>query len=68
MQALRAAQADSHADIALGVSVYPEERAAEMAMISSNRRKDPSHHLWRTSAQPAALGNEPGFELAAHDR
>ena len=39
MQALRAAQADSHADIALGVSVYPEERAAEMAMISSKGEK-----------------------------
>jgi nicotinamide-nucleotide amidase len=39
MQALRAAQADSHADIALGVSVYPEERAAEMAMISSSGEK-----------------------------
>jgi len=35
MQALRAARAESHADIALGVSVYPEVRAAEMAMISS---------------------------------
>jgi len=41
MQALRAARADSHADIALGVSVYPEReaRAAEMAMISSNGEK-----------------------------
>ncbi len=39
MQALRAARADSHADIALGVSVYPEERAAEMAMISSKGEK-----------------------------
>jgi competence/damage-inducible protein CinA-like protein len=39
MQALRASRADSHADIALGVSVYPEERAAEMAMISSNGEK-----------------------------
>ena len=34
MQALRAARADSHADIALGVSVYPEDRSAEMAMIT----------------------------------
>ncbi len=39
MQALRADQADSHADIALGVSVHPEERSAEMAMISSKGEK-----------------------------
>jgi nicotinamide-nucleotide amidase len=39
MQALRAARTDSHADIALGVSAYPEERAAEMIMISSKGEK-----------------------------
>ena len=39
MQALRAARAESDADIALGVSVYPEERSAEMAMISSKGEK-----------------------------
>jgi len=39
MDALRAARAKSHADIALGVSVYPEDRAAEMAMISSKGEK-----------------------------
>jgi len=39
MQALRAAQADSQTDIALGVSVYPDERAAEMAMISPHGEK-----------------------------
>jgi competence/damage-inducible protein CinA-like protein len=39
MQALRAARADSLADIALGVSIYPEERAADMAMISSSGEK-----------------------------
>ncbi len=39
MDALRAARADSHADIALGVSVYPDERAAEMAMISPRGEK-----------------------------
>jgi competence/damage-inducible protein CinA-like protein len=38
-QALRAARADSKADIALGVSVYMEERAAEMAMISPKGEK-----------------------------
>jgi molybdenum cofactor synthesis domain-containing protein len=38
-QALRAAQADSHADVALGVSVYLEERAAEMALITPRGEK-----------------------------
>jgi nicotinamide-nucleotide amidase len=38
-QALRSARADSKADIALGVSVYVDERAAEMAMISSKGEK-----------------------------
>ncbi|HQX01057.1 MAG TPA: CinA family nicotinamide mononucleotide deamidase-related protein, partial [Anaerolineales bacterium] len=37
MQALRAARADS--DFALGVAVYPEERAAEMAMITPQGEK-----------------------------
>jgi len=37
MEALRAARKDS--DIALGVVVYPEERAAEMAMISARGEK-----------------------------
>jgi nicotinamide-nucleotide amidase len=32
-QALRAAQTDSKADVALGVSIHPEERAADMMMI-----------------------------------
>jgi len=39
MDALRAARADSKADIALGVSVYMEERAAEMAMITPKGEK-----------------------------
>ena len=39
MQALRAARTDSQADLALGVSVYPDERAAEMAMISPRGEK-----------------------------
>jgi nicotinamide-nucleotide amidase len=38
-QALRAARADSQADIALGVSIYMEERAAEMAIITPNGEK-----------------------------
>ena len=37
MQALRTARADS--DFALGVAVYPEERAAEMAMITPKGEK-----------------------------
>ncbi|MBI5824869.1 MAG: competence/damage-inducible protein A [Chloroflexi bacterium] len=39
MQALRSAQADSKADIALGVTIFPEERAAEMAMITPKGEK-----------------------------
>ena len=38
-QALRSARADSKADIALGVSVYVDERAAEMAMITPSGEK-----------------------------
>lgn len=38
-QALRSARADSKADIALGISIYMEERAAEMAMITPNGEK-----------------------------
>lgn len=39
MQALRSAQTDSKADIALGVTIFPEERAAEMAMITPKGEK-----------------------------
>ena len=39
LDALRAARADSHADIVLGVSVYPEDHSAEMAMISPRGEK-----------------------------
>jgi nicotinamide-nucleotide amidase len=39
MDALRAARAASKADVALGVSVYTGERAAEMAMITSRGEK-----------------------------
>lgn len=39
MQALRSAQADSKTDIALGVTIFPEERAAEMAMITPKGEK-----------------------------
>lgn len=38
-QALRTARADSKADIALGISIYMEERAAEMVMITANGEK-----------------------------
>ena len=38
-EALRAARADSKADIALGISIYMEERAAEMAMITPDGEK-----------------------------
>lgn len=43
MQALRAARTDSKADIALGVSIFIDERAAEMAMITSKGEK--THHI-----------------------
>ncbi len=39
MDALRAARTESKADIALGVSVYMSERAAEMAMITPQGEK-----------------------------
>ncbi len=39
MDALRAARTESKADIALGVSVYMNERAAEMAMITPRGEK-----------------------------
>lgn len=39
IESLRAAQADSGTNIALGVAVYMEERAAEMAMITSKGEK-----------------------------
>ncbi|MBK9927364.1 MAG: competence/damage-inducible protein A [Anaerolineales bacterium] len=39
MDALRAARAASNATIALGLSVYAEERAAEMAMITPSGEK-----------------------------
>jgi len=38
-QAVRAAQADTNADIALGVSIYIEERSAEMVMITPKGEK-----------------------------
>jgi competence/damage-inducible protein CinA-like protein len=43
MQALRIARADSKSDIALGVSVFIDERAAEMAMITNKGEK--THHI-----------------------
>lgn len=39
MEALRAARANSEADLALGVSAYIDERAAEMAMITPKGEK-----------------------------
>ena len=39
MQALRSARADSKADIALGLTIFQEERAAEMAMITPKGEK-----------------------------
>jgi len=39
MDALRAARAESNADVAIGVSIYPDERAAEMALITPSGEK-----------------------------
>ena len=39
LAALRAARADSNADAALGVAMYLQERAAEMALITPNGEK-----------------------------
>jgi nicotinamide-nucleotide amidase len=39
MDTLRAARADANTDAALGVAVYPEERAAEMALITPQGEK-----------------------------
>lgn len=39
MAALRAARADANADVALGIAIYLEERAAEMALITPQGEK-----------------------------
>ncbi len=39
IEALRAARREAAAEVALGVAVYPEERAAEMALITPNGEK-----------------------------
>ena len=43
MQALRSAQASAKTDIAVGVAIFPEERSAVMAMITSKGEK--SHKI-----------------------
>jgi nicotinamide-nucleotide amidase len=43
LAALRAARAESNADAALGVAMYLEERAAEMALITPGGEK--THHI-----------------------
>jgi hypothetical protein len=43
MDTLRAARAETNADAALGVAVYLEERAAEMALITPQSEK--SHRI-----------------------
>ena len=43
MVALHAARAESNADAAIGVAVYPEERAAEIAIVTPNGEK--THHI-----------------------
>jgi hypothetical protein len=43
MAALRAARADSDADAALGVAMYLQDRAAEIALITPRGEK--THHI-----------------------
>jgi len=43
MDSLRAARADTNADVALGVVLIPDERAAEIALITPKGEK--SHHI-----------------------
>ena len=43
MVALHAARAESNADAAIGVAIYPEERAAEIALITPKGEK--THHI-----------------------
>ena len=43
MVALHAARAESNADAAIGVAVYPEERAAEIALITPKGER--THHI-----------------------
>lgn len=54
MDALHAARANSHADIALGVSVYAEDRSAEMAMITPRGEKT---HRITYGGPPRSLPN-----------
>ena len=54
MEALRAARSESNADIALGVSVFMEERAAEMAMITPHGEKT---HRITYGGPPKSLPN-----------
>lgn len=54
MEALHAARANSHADIALGVSVYTEDRSAEMAMITPRGEKT---HRITYGGPPRSLPN-----------
>ena len=65
MDALRAAR-QAQSGPRLGVSVYMDERAAEMAMITPKVKRLIASRT-APAAQSAALEHEPGFELAAHD-
>ena len=54
MDTLRAARAESNADVALGVAVYMEERAAEMALITPDGEKT---HRITYGGPPRSLPN-----------
>lgn len=51
-EALRTARAESHADVALGVAVFMDERAAEMTMITP---KDEKSHRITYGGPPKSL-------------
>jgi lipoprotein-anchoring transpeptidase ErfK/SrfK len=69
MEALRRARAESNADAALGVSVYPEERAAEMAMITPRgefRVIRKSYTAYMIGGSGASYYNLPGVAFPTY--
>jgi hypothetical protein len=54
MQVLRTARAESNADVALGVAIYTDERAAEMALITPTGEKT---HRITYGGPPRSLPN-----------
>src|SRR6185436_4546858 len=65
LAALRAARADSNADAALGVAMYLEERAAELALITPKGEKT---HRITYGGPPGTLVSQPRAGLAPATR